>query len=298
MFSGINVVFTIDENYIQHFTVALTSLLDNNKCIDRVFLVSELTDNADLDISLKYFKEKYHKNIELKYLNGNVCDSLKISHHITKATYFRLLLADILPNDINEVLFLDSDILVIGDISEIADLDFCHSNNSVLKNDELYIYAASHNYNKDDMQRLRKIGYASDDYFNAGVMYINLMRWREEKISERLMHIANKYKDDLLFWDQDVLNIAFQDSWEKLDFSFNAFNLEVKTTTDQYKIIHYTGSSKPWHFVNKHPYKKEYFNCLKLTPFSNYKPNDITLKNAVIRFLIPAKVFKFIKSRK
>jgi lipopolysaccharide biosynthesis glycosyltransferase len=187
---------------------------------------------------------------------------------------------------------------VIGDISEIADLNFCHSNNSILKNDELYIYASSHNYSKDDIQRLRKIGYTSDDYFNAGVMYINLMRWREEKISERLMHIANKYKDDLLFWDQDVLNIAFEDSWEKLDFSFNAFNLEQKASSDQYKIIHYTGSSKPWHFVNKHPYKKEYFDCLKLTPFSNYKPKDITLKNAIIRFLIPAKVFKFIKSRK
>jgi len=304
----LDVVFTIDENYIQHFCVACTSLLENSQNIGRVFLIQDIEqDNKNLQITIDYFRQKYNKEIEKLSLDSKVLENFKITHHISKATYFRLLLSEILPKDIDSVLFLDSDIVVNGSLDDIMKLDFLREDNIHIAyqdglNDttysskcEYYIFAVDHKYDENELLRLREIGFKGDKYFNAGIMYINLKKWRNDNIAKVLIDNATKYNEHLVWWDQDVLNITFDKEWGELDFKFNAFGLDKKNDTQVFRIIHYTGSSKPWHFRNNHPYKHLYWKYLKKTPFKRYIPEDLTVIN-VIKWIIPKSIKEFIKA--
>lgn len=310
MHNKLNVVFTIDENYIQHFCVACTSLLENNKHIGRVFLVQDIKqDNKKLRKAIDYLKKKYNIKIEKLNLESKILENFKVSHHLSRAVYFRLLLSEILPQEIDSVLFLDSDIVVNGSLDEIIELDFSREDNfnatyqdglndtTCSSKYEYYVLAVNHNYKDNELTRLRKIGFKGSSYFNAGVMYINLKKWREDKISTVLIKNATTYNEHLVWWDQDVLNITFDKKWAELDFIYNAFGLTEKDKKQDYKIIHYTGSSKPWHFRNKHPYKNLYWKYLRMTPFKRYIPEDLTVWN-VIKWMIPNKIKEIIKGEK
>ncbi|MDY0193866.1 MAG: glycosyltransferase family 8 protein [Aliarcobacter butzleri] len=306
----LDVVFTINENYIQHFCVACTSLFENNKNIGRIFLVQDINQgNKKLEKTIDYLEQKYNIKIEKLSLDSKILESFKITHHISKATYFRLLLSEILPKDVDSVMFLDSDIVINGSLDDILELDFLREDNihisyqdgindkTYSSNYEYYIFAVNYKFDEDELSRLRRIGFEGNKYFNAGIMYINLKKWRNENISKTLIDNATKYNEHLVWWDQDVLNITFDKEWGELDFKFNAFGLNEKDDSKNYKIIHYIGSSKPWHFRNKHPYKHLYWKYLRMTPFKRYSPEDLTVIN-VIKWMIPRSIKEFIKGIK
>ncbi|WP_345950608.1 glycosyltransferase family 8 protein [Mucilaginibacter sp. PAMB04274] len=267
----LNVFFTIDENYIQHFTVALTSLLENNKDLTtHIYLISDIADFSPFNYVVKYFQERYQTSINLIAIERELFEKFVVSHHLSKAVYFRLLLADILPAHINSGLFLDSDLIVTNSLKELADTD--------LKDNYLM---ASHDFNlSDSIAWMNEIGFPTKEYFNAGVLLINLKKWREDNVSDKLMDIAQKFMEILRWWDQDVLNIFFRNKWERFDEKFNSMNLTSKLPVTP-TIIHYATGGKPWHYFNNHPYKKLYWKYIKLTPFKNAKPKDFSYTNVL-----------------
>lgn len=294
----LNIVYTIDENYVQHFTVACTSLLEHNReLIGRVCLVHDIGKSESLSKAIDFFKTNYNVYIEQYSLDSTVLEKFRVSHHVSKATYFRLLLAEILPGDIDKVLFLDSDIVVNGTLEQILALNFTDDNSVDSTGHEYYIFAADHKYSETDLKRLEAMEFKGDKYFNAGIMYINLKMWRSDNIAEILLNNAAKYNEQLLWWDQDVLNITFDRQWGELDYKYNAFGLNEKKD-DDYKIIHYTGSSKPWHFKNKHPYRQLYWKYLKMTPYKRYIAEDFTVLKAlkrIVPYTMKAKIKKWMK---
>jgi len=307
MIQKLDCVFTIDGNFIQHFTVACTSLLETNReIIGRVMIVHDMDFNKQLNKSFKYFLNKYNLNIESYKLQSDTLSKYKTSHHITKAAYFRLLLSEILPANVNRVLYLDSDLVINGSLSYINDIEF-NKKSSIDKcktgegkksfqyvdSDEYFFYATDHGYNAHDLARLDFANYKSEKYFNSGVMLINLKKWRASSVSEQLINIADKYNDHLTWWDQDILNIAFQNSWGELSYAYNAFCTTEKNG-EKYKIIHYTGPSKPWHLMNRHPYKYLYWKYLRMTPFKYYFPIYSTFRKSIAS-LMPQQFRDFVK---
>ncbi|MDD5578207.1 MAG: glycosyltransferase family 8 protein [Methylobacter sp.] len=290
----LNVVFAIDKNYIEQFTVACVSLLENNKeIVGRIFLVTNVDDsNPKLFKSISFIKSRYGIVIETLGLNSEILSKFKITHHVSTATYFRLLLSDILPKSIEKVLFLDADLIVNGELNELLRLSFSPYSDAKESHD-IYVYAVNHRYSKKELERLAFAQFNSDTYFNAGVMYINLKIWRDNCIASRLIENAEKYNENLLWWDQDVLNITFEDKWSELDYKYNSFQLTERSESD-YKIIHYTGSSKPWHFRNNHPYKHLYWKYLRMTPYRYTLPTDLTPLN-VLKWMAPEFVKKKLK---
>ena len=94
----IDVVFTIDKNYIKYFCVALASLLENNNLIvNRIYLISDLIINSDLVKISNFIQNKYSKSIICLTIEDDALEKFRISNHISKATYFRLLLSEIIP---------------------------------------------------------------------------------------------------------------------------------------------------------------------------------------------------------
>lgn len=265
----LHLVFTIDENFIRHFSVALVSVLENNKDLDlNIFVIHDIENLAKLNEVIKFFKQKYEFSIQLLSLDNSVLGNFKVSLHLSKAVYFRLFLSEILPASIDKILFLDSDLVVTGSLRELADFNF--TTQSLLAQDDIELDI--------NINRLNEMGFPVKRYFNAGVMLINLKFWREGNYSRKLIDIADKYMDKLSWWDQDILNICFYNSWEYFDKTYNALHLRKKL--DKLPIVvHYAGPSKPWQYMNSNPYRSQYFKYQKLTPYKGTPLEGHTLKN-------------------
>ncbi len=276
----LNVFFSIDKYFVTHFSVTLISLLENNADLELgVYVIHDLEDTEDFDKVCRFVAMKYRVTVHPLHLDNSLFDHYRITHHISKATYFRLMLARIVPEQIKSGLFLDSDIVVTGSLKDLTELDFTNPDD---QQRPYLLYAAHDNPAHDNIGRLQKLGLHAERYFNAGVMMINLVAWRKQEITARLLEIADKYMESLSWWDQDVLNICFIKRWGELDEKYNALCLTERRKELPF-IIHFAGSSKPWHYRNKHPYKDLYFQYLRKAKYRYMTPNMIFALNKMVK---------------
>ncbi|WP_303849710.1 glycosyltransferase family 8 protein [Seleniivibrio woodruffii] len=269
MSDTLNVVFTIDRNYIIHFSTALLSLLENNRDTDfRIFLIYDGT-KSDLEDVCRFFREKYNTEINILSIDPDIFSDFRITHHIRQATYFRLCMAEILPQDIDTLLYLDCDLIVDGSVSELS--------RTVM--DDEYLRGVEHLFPLKNKEHLSRFGIDPEsDYFNAGVMLVNLKKWREEGLTKKLMTFALERRHDILWWDQDVLNILLHEKWKKLHPKFNfiweimesnSADKEIREAQEKPVIVHYTRSVKPWHSNSYHPYRHLYHKYRAMIPFGD-----------------------------
>lgn len=286
MDTSLSVVFTIDERFVQHFTVTLVSLLENNKDISvEVYVLHDIEKDNVLNNIYSYFKESYGLVLKLIKVDNSVFSSYRISLHYSKAVYFRLLITEILPQTVDKALFLDADVVVAGSLKELAQYQF---------NDDQYLLAVDDVEVKAHVKRLNEMGFPVTRYFNAGVLLINVKAWRENRLSEKFINMANEYMERLAWWDQDILNMYFYNDWQPMDAKFNALHLRKKLPVTP-AVIHYAGLAKPWLYVHDHPYKSLYWDYIRLTPFKNFKYPDRNLKEMVRKVYI--KVLDTLKLR-
>lgn len=276
----LNIFFSVDKNYLIHFAVTLTSVLENNKNLKiSVYVIHDLEDISLLEQLSTFFYNKYGVKLYLTELDNKIFSNFYISDYISKATYFRLLFAEIIPENVLSGLSLDCDTIVTGSLSGLVDMNFFNEN----EKNEYSLLAVSDKGEAKEIERFNKLGFDTRMYFNAGVMLLNLKKWRIDKASDGLIKIAEEYKKELVWHDQDVLNIYFKNNCGKLESTYNSFTEEKMSKLPL--IIHFSGSSKPWHFYNNHPYKSLYWKYLKMTPFKNEKFEKVTLKKILKKSL-------------
>lgn len=270
---SLNVFFAINKKFIQHFTVAATSLLENNKDLNlNIFVLHDIADLSALDVTVKFLKEKY--NADLNFVNVDHIDfsNFRTTAHYPKSTYYRLLLADVIPDNIETGVFMDADLVVNGSIKELAEIDMSQH----------YLAAASEVAVAENVKRLNKLGFPNKSYFNAGVILVNLKKWREENLTQRFFSIVNQYNEHLEWVDQDVLNMCFANNWYQFSSTYNAIHL-IKKLPKTPVIVHYASYSKPWHYVDTHPYNYLYHRYLGITPYKGSKQVGFSVKNFVLK---------------
>jgi lipopolysaccharide biosynthesis glycosyltransferase len=173
-------------------------------------------------------------------------DFAGLPHTVSKMTYSRLLIPSIFRDTVSKVLYLDTDLVVLDDLGELWDIDLEESvvgavldrwDQNIKRGDKLGDLDLS------DVPRVK-------DYFNAGVLVIDLDRWREKRISEKALDYLTRYPLSP-FADQDALNVACDGVWKKLHPRWNFQNhFEQNISSMQSKqrpgIIHFVGKEKPW----------------------------------------------------
>ena len=278
---SLNVFFTVDRNFIIHFTVTLTSLLENNKDLAvAVYVIHDLDDISIFNNVISFFNYKYSVKLNLVAIDKKIFNDLSISndlYYVTKAAYYRLLLADIIPSNVTSGLYVDCDTIVTGSLKELVSLNFFDKEN----NEEYSLLAVADERGENDIIRLSNLGILTQMYFNSGVMFLNLKKWRLDNASRELMKTAGEYKNHLKWVDQDVLNIYFKHKCGRLSAGYNKFS--AKKSSEMPLIIHFSGAIKPWHYYNNDPYKYLYWKYLNLTPFKNQIFEKVTLKKVIIK---------------
>ncbi len=298
----IQIVCTIDDNYAQHCAVLLASIFKNNPNHSfKIFIVHNglRVDNVD---KLCSFGREHLAELEFIKIDEEQLKHVPISAHVTLATYYRLLLPKVLPESTHKILFLDCDMLVRSDLGQLWATDI----------QDVPLAACSAPLNRQFKENLGL--QADSDYFNAGVLLVNILKWREEQVSERALDFTNKHADRIVFWDQDVLNFLFEGQWLRLPYTWNAgehfFNpnpelydlkldnqvfYEVQTNP---AIVHFTGKSKPWHYMSRHPFKMEYYQYLRETPWQNFVPADKSYGNMLRKHkLFPKALDRYLARR-
>ncbi|RYX92097.1 glycosyltransferase family 8 protein [bacterium] len=289
--SSLNVFYVLDKRFAIHFTVSLTSLLENNKDIAiKAHVIHKLDDNDLIDQLQTFFTSNYSVEINFYRFNYQIPSELPTSQYITEASYYRLYLTEILPTNICFGLYIDCDTVVTGSLKELVDPDIF----TAKSNFEYSILGVADRFEANEMLRLKSLEITTSAYFNAGVLMINLNKWRSENVYEKLIDVARRFSSDLKYHDQDVLNIYFRGGCGKLEQTFNCVTEKKLPQTPV--VVHFSGASKPWHYVNNGPYKPIYRKYLKKTPFKKEKLDRISLLKFYRKYLNRLKVFLNIES--
>lgn len=174
----INIGFTSSDEYSNLLGVAMISILENNKDTKLCFYVIDY-GISDSNKSLLKTQLKNYNNVELIFIENNSDKLNKIDLNKSKNyevyTYTRLILPSLLPDDVETILFLDCDIICSDSLRDLNKIDIS----------EYYLGAVEESTN----YIIKKNAYLSeeDQYFNAGVLLINLKKWREDKIEDVLL---------------------------------------------------------------------------------------------------------------
>ena len=118
------------------------------------------------------------------------------------------------------------------------------------------------------------------DYFNAGVLLIDLERWRQQRITERAFEYLRQYPHSPCS-DQDALNVACDRAWRQLEPRWNIQNywetqMSCITPGDGPGIIHFAGRLKPWQVSILHSNARQYDRVRSRTRFARTNRDKIT----------------------
>ena len=262
--SRITICFSSDNNYAQHLGVTLASVLDNKLPEDEIYVyVLDGGITQENKTKILNLQNKYDFNIKFLTIDPKLHEVLPLGkrNHVTLATYYRLLLAELCP-DVDKLLYLDVDLIVKSSLKQIYDTDIT----------KYYFAGVSDTEEQINSKRL-----GLKNYCNAGVILLNLNKWREDNITKEFFNWMQQNEDKIVLHDQDVINCVLQDGILKLDKIWNAQiskysgSKEFVDLLPQAKIIHYIGKHKPWHPDFKQLAKEEYFKYLRLTGWKDYE---------------------------
>lgn len=259
----IPVFFAVDNGYIPFLSVALRSLIDNtsneNKYAIKI-LYTSVTDENKEKIK-KYEKE----NISIEFVDLNkqleeIKEKLYTRNYFSNTTYYRLFIPELYP-EYDKAVYIDSDTVGLSDIAELYNTDM--GDNLIAGIPDGVIQAID--IFKDYVERV--VGVADyNNYFNAGVIVMNLKELRDYKFEEKFIYMLEKIKFEVA-QDQDYLNRLCKGRVKILDYSWNRMPVMGKTE-GKINLIHYNLGAKPWYFDNV-VYQEYFWEYAKKTEFYN-----------------------------
>ncbi len=263
-----NIAYAINEAYADYCLISMISLIYNNKEENIQFhiLTDGLSDKC---------KDKFHSTLKrLTNKGGNIrfydIPDSKVANLAlngwSKYIWYRLFLPQLLDQDVERVLYLDTDTIVCGKISDLFKLDI-----------EDYSIAGVPDIMNYSNGIFEKVGYPKEyGYICSGVLIINLKYFRKHNLSTRIIEFSIKHHERVNFPDQDAINYVCHDTKIMLPLKYDMLapfftdkefidthTEEVKDMLDDPRIIHYAGCN-PWIIrKDKHYYHNEFWKYAK-----------------------------------
>lgn len=282
----------VNYHYLAQMKIALRSIINRTTEEITVYLInSELSEKEIHEIEEIIDIEK-DILVDVKVPDSIITD-LKVDKKFRKENFYKLLIPQLLPDELEKVLYIDVDIIAKKDISEIFNINLGN-----------YLYAAVEDYmvNSKMKDYIKELGFCdSEKYINTGVLLINLKELRKYNYLVEYVEYINKEIGNFKFFDQQVINAFHHGKFLVIEEKYNLIP-QYKNAVDFIKyhirvdkepvIIHYAGM-KPWF-----PYYFGKYYC----EFWKYAGNSIEIdvnrkgsKNTVIK--IPICMVNRIKRR-
>ena len=267
-------VFSIDDSYVTPLKVLLYSLVGTesipSECEIFVLCSKDLSGSSRNDL-LAY---AFLLQLEVRFIDVRLSNPSEMpissSDHVSISTFYRLFVADILPDHIDIAVYLDSDMLAVRSIKSLFSLQLTS-----------LVAAADH---CEPSEAIRLWGPSSGTYFQAGVLVIPLRKWRELSLAREFRDTIKHSASLIRWWDQDVLNLVIADRWQRIPLWFNVCHnlanlIPLSQLLDNAALIHFSGSKKPWNSICTSPFSEQWYKTyadvfeqpFDRSPFSSQK---------------------------
>ncbi|MCD8125810.1 MAG: glycosyltransferase family 8 protein [Lachnospiraceae bacterium] len=264
----IPVFFTVDESYAPYLDCALRSLMENASGSYRyqiMVLHEDLSEESKrklasgvkppFQIHFIHMKEKL-AGITDRAENRLRCD------YFTLTIYFRLFIADMFP-EYDKGLYLDSDIVVPGDISRLFQTELGENIIGASADRSIAAVPVRGEYTE------QAVGVPFEQYINSGVLVMNLKKMRETGFCDHFLRLLHTYHFDCIAPDQDYFNAMCNGSIVYLDETWDAMPPEGGGSgrlLEHPDLIHYNLFQKPWCY-DEIPYEEYFWRYARKSPF-------------------------------
>lgn len=285
--NAVPVVFATDNNYAPYCGVAISSLIDcaSDATTYEIFVLHSKLKDIYIErleqLSTDYIIVKcVDTSIYVEKINATDTNG---STYLTATSAYRVMISQMF-SQFDKVLYLDCDIIIKFDVKELYEFDI---ENKLLGAALGYINEKI--TNKMFQYVTETLGISCDQYFNAGILLINISEWLKEDVSDKCLKLLMS-NQKYTFFDQDVLNLVcmgrvhyFPIEWnyETLYKTSNAIHTNKQRQNarqiENPKIIHYTSIRKPWADETV-PFGNEFWECANRSQFADiihYKRNTI-----------------------
>lgn len=249
-----HIVLGVDGSFLRHAFITIQSIIEAST--NEVFNFHLITDENVSNLSEKFktlLKDSPHI-FTVHKIASNLFSDFPTTQLFTKATYYRLLAPHFLKN-VDYLLYLDADIVCLNSFETLWHFPHIDQNPAFMVLEEEGLRK----------ELAKNVALSSDRYFNAGVMLINVARWREKRISLQTFSILSQKGAALQYLDQDALNIVLENQFIALDRKYNMIFKPGHGVTDYMALppaetvfLHYAGADKPWQQWNKQAVCKYY----------------------------------------
>ena len=261
----IPIFFAVDDGYVPFLAVALQSIIENSSK-EYFYSIKILYTNIEEENKkkiLKYERENIKiEFVDLNYYIEDVKDKLYTRDYYTKTTYFRLFIPNLYPQ-YDKAIYLDSDIVVLGDIAKLYNEDIGDNLVAAVPDDVIQTNKVFQDYVE------RVVGIATyKNYFNAGMLLMNLDEMRKFDFQNKFLYLLGTVKFAVV-QDQDYLNRLCKGRTKLLDKGWDRMPIPTDEIEEKdINLIHYNLTYKPWHFENvlyenffwKYAKKTEYYD--------------------------------------
>ncbi|NIF34567.1 lipopolysaccharide 1,2-glucosyltransferase [Enterobacter sp. Cy-643] len=266
--SQLHVAWGVDKNFMFGAAISMTSVLQNNRDITIHFHL--FTDYIDQDYKahVAELSRTFATKITVYLINSNELKTLPFSHAWSHAMYFRFVAFEYLAEEVDALLYIDADVMCKGSLQDLIDIDFEDKVAAVVKD--------------VDDSPARRVGTPdfNEDYFNSGVMYTNLIAWKQFNFLNAAFEMLLDKKQKHSFPDQDVLNLLFKGKVIFLPRIYNAIygikqelkSKDINRYRDYIKpetiLIHYVGVTKPWNSWANYPSAQYFTKAWQASPWA------------------------------
>ncbi len=250
----IPIFFSTDNNYLPYLDVAIRSLIENasKEYNYRIVILNTGLDREKMDKIKALSSDKFIINfVDISHAIEDIKHQLRNIYHFGLATYYRLFIEQLFP-EYDKILYLDCDIVVLGDVSKLYFTNM--EDNAVAGVVEQFILHSP----VFSLYTKEAIGVENKNYINAGILLINLAKLREMQLEKQFVELLTTYNFDVIDPDQAYINYLCQGKIKYLPVEWNRTPLE-QVVCSKPNIIHYALGVKPWQkedtFLGEHFWK-------------------------------------------
>jgi UDP-glucose:(glucosyl)LPS alpha-1,3-glucosyltransferase len=277
--SSFHIAFCVDDHYCRSMGATITSIIDNNPAVEFTFHVFAFSLSEDNRQRFGQLGSKYDVATHIHIIDPAIFQPFA---HISQFSYYsptiftRLLIPSTLRGITDKVLYLDADILCVGSLAELIQMDFGDSAAIVVPDAD-----------ETTRRRCAALQLSSQKYFNSGVMYMNVDLWVSREITEKTIHAILENGKDYRFPDQDALNVVLEGQVRFIDRKWNFLydlihdlekNKRQMRAIGAVVFIHFAGAVKPWNNWCLHESRDLFVKYHALSPWANL-PLDAAPRN-------------------
>ena len=261
----IPIFFSTDDNYVPFLTVALHSIIENARTdynYKIIILNSELKPE-NVEKIVEFENENF--KVEFADVNKKIADvsknmTLGLRDYYSNSIYYRIFIPSLFPN-YDKALYLDADIVVIDDISKLYFEDLEDNLLGAVTDDVVNGNDSFKKYSET------VLGISPSQYFNSGILVMNLKKLRDFEIENKFVHLIGTYNFDTIAPDQDYLNYLCKGKVKYIHKGWDRMPMEDENFSDEdLHLIHYNMFKKPWHY-SEVPYEEFFWNYAKKSCF-------------------------------